>query len=197
MDAISALILGFGLAAPAGLNAWLCLFLVGLLARFTELIVLPPPTDALTNTWVLVALGILTTVEFFADKIAAVDTVNDIINTVIRPLAGGVLFTAGALSEWSLDPTVTFLLGMLSAGGVHAVKATARPVITASTGGLGNPVVSVAEDLVALVVTVTALVFAPLAACLMGAVLLGAGFGIVRLRAWRRKRREASAASSE
>ena len=197
MDAISALILGFGLAAPAGLNAWLCLFLVGLLARFTELIVLPPPTDALTNTWVLVVLGILTTVEFFADKIAAVDTINDIINTVIRPLAGGVLFTAGALSEWSLDPTLTFILGMVSAGGVHAVKATARPVITASTGGLGNPVVSVAEDLVALVVTVTALVFAPLAACLMGAVLLGAGFGVVRLRAWRRKRREANAASSE
>jgi hypothetical protein len=197
MDIISALILGFGLAAPAGLNAWLCLFLVGLLARFTDLIVLPPPTDALTNTWVLVVLGILTTIEFFADKIAAVDTVNDIINTVIRPLAGGVLFTAGALSEWSLDPTLTFILGMLSAGGVHAVKATARPVITASTGGLGNPVVSVAEDLVALVVTVTALVFAPLAACLMGAVLLGAGFGIVRLRRWRRKRREARAASSE
>jgi hypothetical protein len=195
MEAISALIAGFGLAAPAGLNAWLCLFIVGILAKFTDLIVLPPPTDALTNTWVLVVLGVLTTIEFFADKIAAVDTINDIIGTVIRPLAGGVLFTAGALAHGSLDPTLTFILGMVSAGGVHAVKATARPMITASTGGLGNPVVSTAEDLVALTVTVLALVLAPLAACLMGAFLLGAGYGIWRLREWRKKRRAANTAN--
>jgi hypothetical protein len=193
MDAITALITGFGLAAPAGLNAWLCLFLVGLLSKLANLITLSPPFDTLTNEWVLVGLGALATIEFFADKIAAVDTINDVINTVIRPLAGGVLFTAGALSEGGLDPTLGFILGMISAGGVHTVKATARPLITASTGGLGNPIVSAAEDFIALVATVLALVFAPLAACLMGAFLLGAGYGIWRLREWRRKRREARA----
>src|SRR5687767_9246130 len=115
MDAITALITGFGLAAPAGLNAWLCLFLVGLLSKLANLITLSPPFDTLTNEWVLVGLGLLATIEFFADKIAAVDTINDVINTVIRPLAGGVLFTAGALSEGGLDPTLSFILGMVSA----------------------------------------------------------------------------------
>ena len=197
MDAITALITGFGLAAPAGLNAWLCLFLVGLLAKLANLITLSPPFDTLTNEWVLVGLGVLATVEFFADKIAAVDTIVDVINTVIRPLAGGVLFTAGALSEGGLDPTLSFVLGMLSAGGVHTVKATARPLITTTTGGLGNPIVSAAEDFIALVATVLALVFAPLAACLMGAFLLGAGYGIWRLREWRRRRRLAREINSE
>jgi hypothetical protein len=189
MDIASALMTGFGLAAPAGLNAWLCLFLVGILARFTDLITLSAPFDALTNVWSLVVLGVLMTVEFFADKIAAVDSINDLINTVIRPVAGGVLFAAGGLSEGGLDPTLGFLLGLVSAGGVHAVKATSRPVITAASGGLANPIVSAAEDFIAIIATVMALIFAPLAACLMGAFILAAAYGIWRLRQWRKRRK--------
>ena len=192
MDAISALITGFGLAAPAGLNAWLCLFIVGLMGRLTDWITLSSPFDALTNVWTLVVLGVLMTIEFFADKIAAVDSINDIIQTAIRPVAGGVLFAAGAVSEGGLDPTLGFILGLISAGGVHAAKATARPIITASTGGLGNPIISTIEDIIALTATFTALLFAPLAACLMGAFLLVAIYGIWRLRRWRKRRREAS-----
>jgi hypothetical protein len=113
------------------------------------------------------------------------------IGTVIRPLAGGVLFASGAVSEGGLDPTLGFVLGLISAGGVHAVKATARPLVTASTGGLGNPLVSLVEDIVAASVTFLALFFAPLAACIMGAFVLAGAYGIWRLRRWRKRRREA------
>ena len=59
MDMLTAIIAGFGLAAPAGLNAWLPLFIVGLAARFTNLVHLNEPYNLLTNEWVLITLGVL------------------------------------------------------------------------------------------------------------------------------------------
>src|SRR5215210_6291804 len=142
MDILSSIIAGFGLASPAGLNAWLPLLIVGLMGRFTDLIKLQQPFDVLTNTWVLFALGVLLLIEVFADKVPAVDSVNDAIHTFIRPVAGGILFAAHSGAVGGLDPTLSFVLGLVSAGGVHAVKAASRPVVTATTGGLGNPIVS-------------------------------------------------------
>src|ERR1044071_2784284 len=127
MDIFTNILAGFALSAPAGLNAWLTLLIVGLAARFTNLIKLQAPFDALTNTWVLVALGVLLMIEIFADKIPAVDTINDIIHTFIRPVAGGILFAAHSGAVGSIDPTLSFILGLLAAGSVHAAKATARP----------------------------------------------------------------------
>jgi hypothetical protein len=191
MDLFTAVMGGFGISAAAGLNAWLPLLIVGLAARFTTLIKLSAPFDVLTNTWVLVTLGVLLLIEIFADKIPAVDTVNDIIHTFIRPVAGGILFAAysGAVSE--MDPIFGFILGLLSAGGVHAAKAAARPVVTATTGGVGNPVVSMAEDIVSGGSTVLALI-APIAAGLiMGLILAFIVYWLVRLRARLRKKKQA------
>ncbi len=190
MDILSAILGGFGISAPAGLNAWLPLLIVGLAGRFTNLIKLKAPFDTLTNTWVLVALGVLLMIEIFADKIPAVDSINDIIHTFIRPVAGGVLFAAHSGAVGGLDPTLSFVLGLMAAGSVHAVKATSRPVITVTTAGIGNPMVSFAEDFLAGGATILAL-FAPIvAALLMAAILVPAVFIIVKLRA-RRKRRQA------
>ncbi len=188
MEILASIIGGFGLAAPAGLNAWLCLLIVGLLGRFTNLIALKPPFDFLTNYWVLGALIILLTIEVFVDKIPAVDTVNDIIHSFIRPVAGGILFASYTGAVGGLDPTLGFILGLLSAGSVHAVKATARPMITATTGGLANPLVSLVEDIVAGSTTVLALFAAPCAAFLMALLLGGAFFFVWRWRERRRKR---------
>ena len=189
MDIFSAILGGFGISAPAGLNAWLPLLMVGLAGRFTNLIKLKAPFDTLTNTWVLVALSILLMIEIFADKIPAIDTINDIVHTFIRPVAGGILFAAHSGAVGGLDPTASFILGLMSAGSVHAVKATARPVITATTGGIGNPLVSFLEDFLAAGATGLALV-APIAAAILMALLLGLAFFVVmRLRArWRRKK---------
>lgn len=188
MEIVSAILGGFGISAPAGLNAWLPLLIVGLAGRFTSLIKLKAPFDTLTNTWVLVALGVLLMIEIFADKIPAVDTINDIIHTFIRPVAGGILFAAHSGAVGGLDPTLSFILGLAAAGSVHAVKATSRPVITATTAGIGNPLVSFVEDFLAGGATVLAL-FAPIAAAiLMAAFLVPAVFLIMKLRARRKKK---------
>jgi hypothetical protein len=148
----------FGLAAATGLNAYLPLLIVGLLARYTDLIALKAPWSALTNPIVLAVVGVLLLIEFTVDKIPAVDTVNDLIQTVFRPAAGAVLFAASGNVISNISPILAMVCGLLIAGGVHTAKAVARPAVTAGTAGLGNPVVSVAEDAVSGVTTIVAVV---------------------------------------
>jgi hypothetical protein len=190
MDIISNVIAGFGLAAPAGLNAWLPLFIVGLAGKL-NFIKLTPPFDILSNVWVLGILLVLLTIEVFADKIPAVDSINDIIHTFIRPVAGGILFAAQSGMVHGMDPTVSFVLGALSAGSVHVVKAGSRPLITATTAGLVNPLVSFVEDIIAAVATVLALIAPVVAAIIMGTILLVAARVVWRWRARRKKRKQA------
>ncbi len=136
----------FGLAGATGLNAYLPLLIVGLLARYTDLITLQTPWNALENPWVLGVLVVLLVIEMTVDKIPAADTANDIIQTFVRPAAGAILFAASGNVISEMSPVFAMICGLLMASGVHAAKATVRPVITATTGGLGNPVVSVTED---------------------------------------------------
>ena len=151
----------FGLAAATGLNAYLPLLIVGLLARYTSLIALTPPWSALAHPIVLVVVGVLLAIEITVDKIPAVDTVNDVVQTVFRPAAGAILFAASGSVVSHVSPVLAMVCGLLVAGGVHTAKAAARPAVTAGTAGLGNPVVSLAEDAVSGVTTVVAVV-APL-----------------------------------
>ena len=121
----------FGLSAATGLNAYLPLLIVGLLARFTDLITLSAPWNTLESPWVLGVLFVLLVVETVADKVPAVDSVNDVMQTVIRPAAGAILFAASGNVISEMSPVLAMICGLLAAGGVHAVKATVRPVITA------------------------------------------------------------------
>jgi hypothetical protein len=154
IESLSGIFTAFGLSSSAGLNAYLPLLIVALTARFTNLINLQPPFDWLTNPWVIVLLAVLLLIEIFADKVPLVDHANDVIQTVVRPAAGAILFAANANVVTDVHPALALGAGILVAGGVHAAKATIRPVVTATTGGLGNPVVSTVEDIVALVVSV-------------------------------------------
>jgi hypothetical protein len=162
------LLAAFGLAAATGLNAYLPLLIVGLLARYTGLIALKAPWSALTHPVVLIILGVLLAIEITVDKIPAVDTVNDVVQTIFRPAAGAILFAASGNVISNVSPVLAMVCGLLIAGGVHTAKAVARPAITAGTVGLGNPVVSLAEDAVSGVTTVAAVV-API---LLGLLLL-------------------------
>jgi hypothetical protein len=192
MDLVSTIFSGFALAAPAGLNAWLPLLIAGLAARFQLFgFTLAKPFDLLSETPSLIALSILLFIEIFADKIPAVDTVNDIIHTFIRPTAGGILFASQSGVVSGLDPVPAFILGLLSAGGVHAVKATARPIVTATTGGIGNPIVSSIEDAVSAGATILAIAFPLVAAVLMAVFLSVAVFFVLRWRNRRRRRKVA------
>jgi len=161
----------FGLSAATGLNAYLPLVIVGLLARYTDLISLEAPWNALTNPVVLVVLGALLLIEMTVDKIPAVDTVNDVIQTVFRPAAGAVLFAASGNIISNVSPVLAMVCGLLIAGGVHTAKTVARPAVTAGTAGTGNPVVSLAEDAVSGVTTVVAVVAPLLLAIVFAAVV--------------------------
>lgn len=176
----------FGLSASSGLNAYLPLLIVGLLSRFTDWISLKAPWNTLENTWVLVALGVLLGVEILVDKIPAVDSINDAIQTFVRPAAGAVLFASGNNGISEVSPVAAMICGLLVAGGVHAAKATTRPLITAGTAGTGNPVVSTAEDVISGVSAFVAILI-PILAALFFAVLLGL-FVWWRVR-WHRRHR--------
>lgn len=145
----------FGLSASAGLNAYIPLLVVALLARFTNLLKLQPPWDALASWWIIGLLVVLSLIEFFADKVPAVNHINDIIQTFIRPTAGAIVFAASANVLTEVSPILSLVCGLLVAGGVHAVKtAMIRPAVTATTAGAGNVPVSVLEDVVSTIVSV-------------------------------------------
>jgi hypothetical protein len=159
MDVASGLLTAFGLAASAGLNAYIPLLIVALLGRFTTWFTLNSPWDALTSWWVIGALGVLTLIEFFADKAPAVNHVNDVIQTFVRPAAGAILFAASTGAAGGVHPIVAMIAGLLVAGGVHTVKAAAvRPAVTATTGGLANVPVSLVEDVAAVFISIAAIV---------------------------------------
>ena len=115
----------FGLSASAGLNAYIPLLIVSLTAKFTNLITLDQPWNALTSWWIIGLLVILSVIEFFADKVPAVNHVNDIIQTIVRPAAGAIVFAASADAITEIHPVLSLGAGLLIAGGVHVAKAGA------------------------------------------------------------------------
>ena len=149
MELLTGIFTAFGLSASAGLNAYIPLLLVGLLARYTNLIHLNAPWDTLSNPWIVLMLCILVIIEMLADKIPAVNHLNDLVQTLIRPAAGAIAFAASANVVTNVSPVLALACGLLVAGTVHVAKAGAvRPMVTATTGGLGNIPVSIAEDVV-------------------------------------------------
>ena len=190
---------GTGLAASAGLNAYIPLLTMGLLARYTDAIDLPAGWSWITNGWTLLILALLLAIEVVADKVPVVDHVNDMVQTVVRPTAGGLAFGAGSSSQTVTvsDPGsffgshqwVPIAAGVLIALCVHGVKAASRPVVNATTAGMGAPVASTAEDVGSVVMSVLAIVLPVLV--LVGLVVLALGaFWVLRQR---RRRRQARA----
>lgn len=187
LDTLLNLASAFGLSTSAGLNAYIPMLTLALVAKFTSLVTLKAPWDALTSWWVIGLLAVLLAVEELADKIPAVDTVNDVIQTVVRPTAGAILFAASTQSTIDMHPVLAFACGVILAGTVHAVKMGARPVVTATTAGVGNPVVSTIEDAVSTVTSVVAVIFPYLIVVwLVLLVVL-----IILILRWRRQRRVA------
>jgi hypothetical protein len=173
----------FGLSSSAGLNAYIPLLIVALLARFTDLITLKPPWSALESWWAIGVLLVLLLIEVFVDKVPAVDSLNDVVQTFIRPVAGAILFAGSAGVVSDAHPVLALICGLLVSGGVHTVKATARPIITGTTAGTLNPVVSTVEDVLAFVIAVLSI----LVPILCALVILLLGIWVVRRLLRRRK----------
>ena len=188
IEAISGLSAAFGLSGSAGLNAYIPLLLVALAARFPTsdpLVSLQAPYDLMGSWWVIGLLSVLLVIEIVADKIPAVDTVNDGIQTFVRPAAGAILFAGSANVITEIHPILALGAGLLVAGGVHATKTAARPVVTVSTAGVGNPIVSTLEDIVAFVVSLLAIVLPIIAAILMIIFLVVV---LSSIRRWRQRK---------
>jgi hypothetical protein len=187
IQALAGIGAAFGLSSSAGLNAYIPLLIVALAARFPvndPLLHLADPYRLITNWWIIALITLLLFVEMTVDKIPAVDTINDVIQTGIRPAAGAVLFAANADVITDIHPILALVIGLLMAGGVHTTKATLRPVVTAATVGTGNWLVSLVEDVVAFFVSLISILLPILA----GVVALLLIFFLVR-RYRRSKRR--------
>ena len=141
-----------GLAASvsllAGWRLYLCVFATGLAMR-SGWINLPTHLEALSalgNPWVLGAAFLGLVAEFFADKVAWVDSAWDAVHSLVRPLGGALLSLAIVDAQ---DPTWQVLAFLLGGGGAllsHGAKASARAVVNASPEPVSNVVVSTGED---------------------------------------------------
>ena len=168
MELLTGIFTAFGLSASAGLNAYIPLLIVGLLGHYTNLMTLNSPWNTLSNPWIILLLCGLVIIEMLADKIPAVNHINDVIQTFIRPAAGAVAFAASANVVTNVSPVLALACGLLIAGTVHVAKAGAiRPVVTATTGGVGNVPVSIAEDVVSTVLSLVAIIVPILVGTLM------------------------------
>ena len=168
MELLTGIFTAFGLSASAGLNAYIPLLLVGLLAKYTNLINLSQPWDTLANPWIILLLCVLVIIEMLADKVPAVNHINDLIQTLIRPAAGAIAFAASANVVTDVSPVLALAAGLLVAGTVHVAKAGAvRPMVTATTGGAGNIPVSIAEDVVSTILSILAIIMPVLVGTLM------------------------------
>jgi uncharacterized membrane protein len=176
----------FGLSASAGLNAYVPLLVVALLAKYTQLIKLNETWEPMTSWWVIGVLIFLSVIEFFADKIPAVNHVNDAVQTFIRPAAGAVVFAATSTQGVEVNPMFSLIAGLLVAGGVHAVKALAiRPAVTVTTGGAANIGVSMLEDVTSTAVSFLSILLPVIIACIL--VLITS---ILILRMGRKRRQQ-------
>jgi hypothetical protein len=194
---VLAVLTGMGLSAAAGLNAYIPFLVVALIARFTDYITLPVGYEWIESNWAIGIGAALLLAEIILDKIPAVDTINDTIQTFIRPSMGGLIFAATTAaaqldnSTWMKEnPWVSVVLGVLISGLVHTGKMAARPVINVGTVGAGAPVVSTVEDISSLGLSLIALI-APLLVILALALLAWLLIWMwLRVRRWRRTRRD-------
>lgn len=186
---------GLGLASAAGLNAYVPLLVVGLLARFTDLVPLSENWQWLEHPATLTIVGVLLLVELVADKIPALDSVNDVIQTVVRPTSGGITFGAGASSVdlaqitgeasgadggsgsvWG--PVIT---GVVVALVFHVLKSLARLAANTMSFGCAAPIISFLEDAVSFLTSLLA-VLIPVMILVILPLLVVVGVWMVRRR---------------
>ena len=188
------LLTGSGLAAAAGMNAYIPLLAVGVANRFLpDLLRLPEGWQWLSNEWGLGIVAVLLVVEVIADKIPAVDTVNDVLQTVVRPAAGGLVFGSSSTAStvavtdpasfFASNQWVPVVIGVVIALAVHGTKMAVRPVANVVTGGTAAPVISTFEDVGAIGMTVLAIVLPVL---VIVAIVVLAAIAVAILRRGRR-----------
>ncbi|MFH6604512.1 DUF4126 domain-containing protein [Maribacter algicola] len=170
-ETIISIFLGVGLAASVGFRVFLPLFALSLASYFN--------VWELNESWqwigslaAVITLGVATVVEIFAYFIPWVDNLLDSFAVPLAAIAGTAVMVSTVAN---LDPVVTWSLAIIAGGGtataIKGAGAAGRMASTATTGGLGNPVVSTVETGTALAVT-AASIFAPVLAIVMVIIIL-------------------------
>lgn len=185
-------LLGLGLASATGLRTFLPLLALAVAAKFGLFGVRLNEEMSWLLSWPAIgALATATLAEFAGDKIPAVDHALNAIGYVTRPVAGAV--AAGSVF-WALDPTAAAVAGVIvgapAALAFNAAQTGARVGSTAATGGLGNPLVSLIEDVLA-ALTVAVAFLAPVLVPVLLVVLAIVAFRLVRRLRDRRRPRAA------
>jgi hypothetical protein len=152
-------LLGLGLAAAAGLRAFLPLLLLALAAKFQLFgIDLNDKAAWLSSDAALITLGLATALELAADKVPFLDHALSALGTITRPVAA--VIAAGSVFA-GVDPVIAAVAGVIigapTALAFHAAQSGTRVASTATTGGLLNPLVSLVEDVLAFATILIAL----------------------------------------
>jgi hypothetical protein len=178
VSSIGLLVTALGLSSASGLRAYLPLLAVSIGANIpttggNHLINLQPPFDVLSSPWFIALVAVLSVVEFIVDKIPLIDHISDAIHTIIRPAAGALIMVGTSNPLSNSSPIAAAVVGGALALTVHGAKAATRPVATATTFGLGNPILSIVEDVISIVLILLS-VLAPFIALLFFVLLLAA-----------------------
>lgn len=190
MDAVQTwvmpVLLGLGLASATGLRTFLPLLMLAVSARLGLFGVELNDQMAWLGSWpAIAALGIAATLEFAGDKIPAVDHALNVVGAFTRPIAGAL---AAASVFSGLDPTTAAVAGVIvgapTAFAFNAAQGGTRLVSTTTTGGLGNPVLSFIEDVLAFLTVLIAFVLP----VLIPVVLIALVFVLFRMTRRFRKR---------
>ncbi len=177
MGFIETLAVSMGASWVSGINLYAAVATLGLLGRFADL-KLPGELDVVTNWWVIGVALVLFVIEFIADKIQLVDSLWDIVHTFIRIPAGAVL-AATAFGDFDRRvQVIAFLVGGGLALSSHGTKAATRALVNTSPEPVSNILVSLSEDVLA-VITVIAAVFLPIVVFLIVAAGLAFSFWLL------------------
>ncbi len=173
MTALELIALASTASLLAGWRLYLVTFVIGLGMRFGW-VALPDhlqALDVLANNWIIGIAGLGTLAEFFADKIAWVDSAWDAVHAFVRPLGGALLSLAivdAGDPAWQVG---SFLLGGGAALLAHAGKSGARAMVNASPEPFSNVVVSTGEDIATGGLLALAIAY-PIAAALIALILV-------------------------
>ena len=178
---------GVALSSAVGFNAYLPLLVTGVLARATDLITLGP--DQLEEPAVLSVIAAIAVVDFIGDKVPAVDHAFHLVGAVVAPVVGAALAVA-VTQDTGIFPAVSVILGVLAAGATHGARSSVRPFSTLTTGGIGNPILSLGEDGLSATLSFLAIVV-PLIALASCIVILAFIAWVLTSRRRRRRRTDA------
>ena len=172
---------GLGLSTAAGFNAYLPLLITGILARTTDLITLGAPFNRLEEPVVLGAIAAIGVIDFVGDKVPPVDHVLHAVGLVVAPVSGAVL-ALSATSDTDVLPAVALIIGVLAAEATQGARSSVRPLSTVTTGGIGNPVLSLGEDGLSATLSFAAIIVPLVALVLVAAIAVLVVWAVRRAR---------------